>query len=217
MMLVQLPAMDNVPGLDRLSSFVLSDSLSNLTHQLFNPTLWLTVLATLVILSSIRAAILFFRPTPSTSEKSLVSIIPGVGVVQVQKGVKGDSSNRIGSTNGGVVMQGIREEKMSSWFWGLVKWDTLPAFPRRDSRAMSASETERGRWSYHQQQQGLRIRLPQGSHPRLPVERTCKPKYYPITEPPFNVLLISGQNSARYLSNRSPCLNGEDDNVTSCE
>jgi len=216
-MLVQLPAMDNVPGLDRLSSFVLSDSLSNLTHQLFNPTLWLTVLATLVILSSIRAAILFFRPTPLTSEKSLVSLIPGVGVVQVQKGVKSDSSNRIGSTNGGVVMQGIREEKMSSWFWGLVKWDTLPAFPRRDSRAMSASETERGRWSYHQQQQGLRIQLPQGSHPRLPVERTRKPKYHPITEPPFNVLLISGQISARYLPNRSSCFNGEDDHVTPCE
>jgi len=174
MMLVQLPAMDNVPGLDRLSSFVLSDSLSNLTHQFFNPTLWLTVLATLVILSSIRAAILFFRPTPLTSEKSLVSLIPGVGVVHVQKGVKSDSSNRNGSTNDSVVMQGIREEKMSSWFWGLVKWDTLPSFPRRDSRAMSASETERGRWSYHQQQQGLRIQLPQGSHPRLPVERTCK-------------------------------------------
>lgn len=180
-MLLRLPAMDNVPGLDRLSSFVLPASLSNLFQQLLNPTLWLTVLASLVILSSIRAAVLFFRSTPLTSEKGSVSIVPGLGVVELQKGVNSDSSNRCRSMNSGAVVQGTREE-MTSWFWGLVKWDALPAMPllRRDSRAMSASETERGRWLHYHQQQGPRIQQPQISRP--PFERPGKLKYYLIAE-----------------------------------
>lgn len=177
MMLVQLPAMDNVPGLsfvDRLPSFSLPDRLSSLSHRLYNPNLWLTVLATMVILSSIRAALLFFRPMRSKFQMGGVSIIPGFGIIRSQKGAQGGSTST--TTNGGVsVMREKQDEKkMSSLLWGLVKWDTLPALPipRRDAGAVSVSETERGR-STPQRQQGLRIQLPQSRRPAFDSPRMC--------------------------------------------
>lgn len=173
MLLVQLPAIDTVPGLalvDRLPSFGLAARLKTFSHQLTVPSLWLTVLATLVILSTIRAALLFFRPTPLSSQKGGVTLIPGVGVVQAEKGARNSCANA-GSPDNHAVIQEKREEKtMSSAFWGLLRWDSLP-LPRRDVRTMSCSETERGRWTT--QQEGLRIQLPQGKRTGPAFERPC--------------------------------------------
>ena len=172
MLLVQLPAMDNVPGLalvDRLPPFHLAARLRSFSSPLANPSLWLTILATLVILSTIRAALLFFRSTPLSSQKVGVTLIPGVGVVQVEKGAGQSCTSRRSNS----VTQDKREEKrMSSALWGLIRWDSLPALPL-PRRNVGASDSERGRWTSHGQQEGLRIPLPQGKRFGPAFEQPC--------------------------------------------
>jgi len=164
MMLVHLPAMDNVRGLsDSLPSFSLPARLASFSHQLSNPSIWLTFLASLVILSSIRAAVLYLRPPPSKAHKIGVSIIPGVGVVQAHQVIASGTVNK-GSVNGSLVVQEKREEKqISSMLWGLVKWDSLPALPR--GQGVSMSETERGRWQSQPQQRPLKPQRLPGRRP----------------------------------------------------
>jgi len=50
----------------------------------------------------------------------------------------------------------MTDKKTTSWFWGLIKWDSLPALPsvRNRINGVSMSETERG-WQ-PQQQRGRR-------------------------------------------------------------
>ena len=182
MLLVHLPAMDTVPGLvHRLPSFGLATRLRSFSHHLVVPTVWLTILATLVILSTIRAALLYFRPSPLSSQKAGVTLVSGVGVVQAEKGAHNNDISTMVSDNS-VVMQDKRpDKKMSSALWGLVRWDSLPAFPlpRRDVGTLSASETERGRWTAQRQQEGLRIQLPQGKRRTRPAfERPCMCIHY---------------------------------------
>jgi len=186
MLLVQLPAMDTVPGLalvDRLPSFHLAARLRSFSYPLASPKLWLSILATLVILSTIRAALLFFRTAPPSSQKVGVSLIPGVGVVQVEKGARHNSGSN-------EAIQDKREEKkMSLALWGLVRWDSLPSlpFPRRDVGSLSVSETERGRWTAQRQQEGLRIQLPQGKRSGLAFERPCMCIHHEAATAPLHV------------------------------
>jgi hypothetical protein len=203
MLLVQLPAIDTVPGLalvDRLPSFGLAARLKTFSHQLTVPSLWLTVLATLVIFSTIRAALLFFRPTPLSSQKGGVTLIPGVGVVQAEKGARNNCANA-GSPDNHAVIQEKREEKtMSSAFWGLLRWDSLP-LPRRDVRTMSCSETERGRWTT--QQEGLRIQLPQGKRTGPAFERPL-PAIYQTEVPVSMAKMIMSRHTFRRPGSRPP-------------
>lgn len=205
--------MDAVPG---LPSFGLATRLRSFRVA---PSIWLTILATLVILSTIRAALLFFRSTPS-SQKVGVTLIPGVGVVQVEKGVRTNH----GSLDNGLVMQEKREEKkMSSAFWGLVRWDGLPSLPlpRRDVGALSVSETERGRWTAHSQQEGLRIQLSHGKRPGPAFDRPCmcipSVRLQAVELLSFFFPFSVWDHSASAVSIRRPCVNGQNDYVTTCE
>lgn len=58
------------------------------------------------------------------------------------------------------------EKKSTSWCWGLLKWDSLPALPSvgNSNNGVSMSETERG-WQL-QQQRGRR-RGPAFEHPSM--------------------------------------------------
>jgi hypothetical protein len=214
MLLVQLPAMDNVPGLalvDRLPAFHLAARLRSFSRPLANPSLWLTILATLVILSTIRAALLFFRTTPLSSQKVGVTLIPGVGVVQVEKGARHNGT----STGSNGVMQDKQEGKnMSSALWGLILWDSLPALPL-PRRNVGASDSERGRWSSHGQQEGLRIQLSQGKRPGPGFERPCMcSRHEAVT---LHLILSVWNHSTRNLPIRCTSIDGQNDYVTACE
>lgn len=201
MLLVQLPAMDTVPGLalvDRLPSFGLAVRLRYFTRQLASPSIWLTMLATLVILSTIRAAFLFFRSAPLSSQKVGVTLVPGVGVVQAEKGSRNNGASADDS------MQEKQVEKtMSSAFWGLIRWDSLPALPRRQVGSLSVSETERGRWITQRRQEGLRIQLLQGKRPGPAFEHPL-PAIYQSDVPVSMAKMIMSRHTFRRPASRPP-------------
>ncbi|PPQ68383.1 hypothetical protein CVT25_007921 [Psilocybe cyanescens] len=141
MMLVQLPAMDavsvSVPAFPSLPSFNLG-----IAHTLLKPTTWIVVLASLVILSSIRAALLYVRPPTWTEGRKRVSF---VAIVKQESGstpVGASSSASETRSQGGKEKPTSKAtttaqtdvKKMSSCLWGLVKWDSLPAVPSRSGR-----------------------------------------------------------------------------------
>lgn len=172
MMLVQLPAMDSVQGLSLADSLPSLSSLPGpftVISHLAKPSVLLTLLATLVILSSIRAAFLFMR---LPQQKGSVSLVQSV-VVETDKVVADMISTGPSCTSG--VVKGKQAEKptiavpasaaatmttmdkkTTSWFWNLLKWDSLPALPtsvRNRINGVSMSETEP---SWQPQQRGRR-------------------------------------------------------------
>ena len=165
MMLLQLPAMDSVQGLslaDSLSSlFSLPGPFTIISH-LAKPSVLLTFLATVVILSSIRAALLFVRPLPQ--QKGSVSLVQSV-FVETDKVVV-DVMNA-GPSPTSIAVKGkkkpaiaapptMTDKKTTSWCWGLLKWDSLPPLPVSVANTIngaSMSETER---SWQLQQRGRR-------------------------------------------------------------
>ena len=212
-MLVQLPAMDAVQGLSlthslpSLSSF--PDPFTILSH-LTKPSVLLTFLASLVILSSIRAALLFMRPPPQQkgsvsfvhsvvmgSDKVVASMIspepsPTSSAV---KGKQPEKSATTGTTT--------TDKKTTSWCWGLLKWDSLPALPtsvRSRINGPPISETERI-WQLEQ-----RSRRPGPAFDHPSTFDTILPRSYHIS------LLCS----ARALSIGCTSINGENDHVKTC-
>lgn len=145
MMLVELPAMDAVVSVHvHVSWPALPASFAAVARLAARPTLWLVLLATLVILSSIRAALLFLRsPTlhqacVSAGEKPAPSIpCPAPTVAATPP---------------------AQQRPTTSWLWGLVKWDALPALPIAAARG----------WVQHQglgvarQQQMQQVQQPRG-------------------------------------------------------
>ncbi|KAF9528909.1 hypothetical protein CPB83DRAFT_835397 [Crepidotus variabilis] len=193
--------MDTVPGLalvDGLPTFGLSATLSSLSSQLVNPSLWLTLLATLVILSSLRAAILFFRTAPKAPRKAQISIIPGVQEkkdIVSGNGIKGSSLN-----NNSVEQEKGGRKTLSSAFLGLIKWDSLPSLPlpRRGNGAQSMSETERGRWTSQPQSSRTQTRSgrPAFQHPQ--------PAIYQSDVPVSMAKMIMSRHTFRRPSSRPP-------------
>ncbi|KAF4623223.1 hypothetical protein D9613_001391 [Agrocybe pediades] len=150
MMLVQIPAIDavSVPALPSLPS--LSFNLG-IVSTLAKPSTWIVLLASLVILSSIRAALLYIRPPTWTEASKRVSY---VSIIVKEKETPVGASPSASSIPGGVGSQAAalgkektsavnasseasQTKKMSSWLWGLVKWDSLPP---------AAAIAERGGW-----------------------------------------------------------------------
>ncbi|KAF8166157.1 hypothetical protein BJ912DRAFT_247001 [Pholiota molesta] len=170
MMLVQLPAMDAV-STAALPSLSLARFVPPSLALFARPSAWLALLASLVILSSIRAALLYVRPPPSTAHKAAVSI---ASLAQDAKSEKGASAAEGGSTTT-VTASGSSTASPStttpttgttatprtqttSWLWGLVKWDALPALPvvrgqGRHWRPMS--QRQQGQQQVQMQQHGL--------------------------------------------------------------
>ncbi|KAF8909247.1 hypothetical protein CPB84DRAFT_1495947 [Gymnopilus junonius] len=142
MLLVELPAIDPlpVPALPSLG-FRLPSCDFGLVHTLTRPSTWLALLATLVIVSFIRAALLYLRPPSWTESRKSVSF---VRIVKEEK-VTTTVSEGTATTSASVQVESKVEaaaaaaapavgaapqgKKMSSWFWGLVKWDSLPSAP----------------------------------------------------------------------------------------
>ena len=166
MMLVQIPAIDavSVPALPSLPSLSLN---LGIFSTLAKPSTWLVLLASLVILSSIRAALLYVRPPTWTEGRKRVSYVtivnkekespvgatPSVSITRSQA-VKEKSS-------AATTLETSQTRKMSSWLWGLVKWDSLPP----------AAIAERGGWQppspqMQQIQQQARRQRPAFAHPR---------------------------------------------------
>jgi hypothetical protein len=169
MMLVQLPAMDSVQGLSLVDSLPSLSSLPGpftIISHLTKPSVLLTLLATLVILSSMRAALLFMR---LPQQKGSISIVQSV-VVETDK-VVADMISTGASPNSSVVKgkqlekstiaaaapatmtTTTSDKKTTSWFWALLKWDSLPALPtsvRNRIIGVSMSETDRS-WQPQQQ------------------------------------------------------------------
>ena len=104
-----------------------------------------------------------------------MTLVPGVGVVQAEKGAGNNGNSTMASDNGVVMQDKQGEKKMTSALWGLVRWDSLPAF---HVRTLSVSETERGQWTAQRQQEGLRIQLPRGKRTRPAFERPCMYIHY---------------------------------------
>ncbi|KAF8953404.1 hypothetical protein BDZ97DRAFT_1872484, partial [Flammula alnicola] len=228
MMLVQLPAMDAVtvpalslPSLPSFGAVVpssLASSLSMISHTLTRPSVWLVLLASLVILSSIRAALLYIRPPPSTAQKSAVSLVQlsksqstvvttstVLGTSEKPTLVTSSTSSPTPVTTPDKLQQPSADSKTvvkqetTTWFWGLVKWDSLPSLPVVRSAAVgrgrgggvSMSETERGRWQSQQQQHSQQEMQQQGRRPGPAFDH---PRTGAIRE-------------------RNPCLDGQDDHV----
>ncbi|CAA7265237.1 unnamed protein product [Cyclocybe aegerita] len=209
MMLVQLPAMDTVPGLDSLPVLTLPSRL----HALATPSIWLTLLVTLVILSSVRAALLFLRRPSPAVRKGGVSFIPGVGVVQVQQldskapittTASSSATSTVPSSGSSTTEKQQEEKKTVSWYWGLVKWDSLPlpSFPRARTGAPSSpsmSEAGRGRWGSPQQYQ----HISQGRRPG-PAFETPLPALYQSEVPVSMAKMIMSRHTFRRPTSRPP-------------
>ena len=177
MMLVQLPAMDSVQGLSLADSLPSLSSIPGpftLISHLAKPSVLLTFLATLVILSSIRAALLLMR---LPQQKGSVSLVQSV-VVKTDK-VVADMISTVPSPTSSVVKGKQPEKRMAApattttttdkktgWFGALLKWDGLPALPtisvRNRINGVAMSETGR---SWQPQQQRGRSPGPAFDHP----------------------------------------------------
>ncbi|KAF8159320.1 hypothetical protein B0H34DRAFT_842015 [Crassisporium funariophilum] len=212
MMLVQVPSMDAVNGLsivDSLPSFSsFADSFSIFSH-LSKPSLFLTILASLVILSSIRAALLFMRPL-SSQQKGTVSLVQS-GVEKSDAAIPSTSASTSASTGekgkqtviiSAKTTMEVSQKKTTSWCWGLLKWDSLPALPTMGGRmngrshnrsgAMCMSETERG---WQPQQQGRRSG-PAFDHPL--------PTLYQSEVPVSMAKMIMSRHTFRRPTSRPP-------------
>ena len=174
--------MDSVQGLslvDSLPSLLSFPGPFTVISHLTKPGVLLTFLATLVILSSLRAALLFMR---LPQQKGSVSIVQSV-VVETDKVVAdmiSTGASPIPSVANGkqsekptieaapattTTTTTTTDKKTTSWFWGLIKWDSLPALPtsvRNRINGASMSETER---SWQPQQQRGRRPGPAFDHP----------------------------------------------------
>ncbi|KDR80890.1 hypothetical protein GALMADRAFT_135978 [Galerina marginata CBS 339.88] len=189
MMLVQLPAIEavSVPSLSSLPSLPSLPSFSLLTK----PSTWLVLLATLVILSSIRAALLFVRPPSWTAGRKSVSFVTIVKEEKPTPVGASTSASATESQDGKDTSPGRTkptEKKTSSWLWGLVKWDSLPALP------------ERGRWQapppQMQQVQPGRRQGPAFEHPL--------PALYNTEVPVSMAKMIMSRHTFRRPASRPP-------------
>ena len=161
--------MDGVQGLSIVDSLPSLSSLLGpftIISHLTKPSVLLTLLATLVILSSMRAALLFMR---LPQQKGSVSIVQSV-VVETDKVVADMISSGASSVVKGkqpekptiaaaapATSTSTSDKKATWWFWALLKWDGLPALPtsvRNRINGVSMSEMERS-WQ-PQQQRGRR-------------------------------------------------------------
>lgn len=136
MMLTELPAMDAVSvavSVPTVPTFNLG-----FAHFLVRPSTWLILLVSLVLISTIRAAFLLLRPHTWTQGRKGVSF---VNIVKIESSITPVGTSSTTSTTS----QGRKETsisstttgertKTSSWLWGLVQWDTLPAVPLRSDR-----------------------------------------------------------------------------------
>ncbi|KAF9485547.1 hypothetical protein BDN70DRAFT_890142 [Pholiota conissans] len=211
MMLVQLPAMDAVAppsfslGLARFVPALPSLAL------LARPSTWLALLASLVILSSIRAALLYVRPPPSTAHKASVSL---VALAQEAKGDKVSSSTVSTTTTTATTGSGAGtttsnanantttvadiglptdtpQTQTTSWLWGLVKWDALPALPvvrvqgrrwgpsqqrqQQGQQQQRRGQQQQGQQAQQMQQTGRRSPGPAFDHPLPALYQTGTP------------------------------------------
>ncbi|KAF9555847.1 hypothetical protein CPC08DRAFT_118058 [Agrocybe pediades] len=205
MMLVQIPAIDavSVPALPSLPS--LSFNLG-IVSTLAKPSTWIVLLASLVILSSIRAALLYIRPptwTEASKRVSYVSIIvkeketpvgaspsasiPGGGGV----GSQAASKEKMSAVNASEASQ---TKKMSSWLWGLVKWDSLPP---------AAAIAERGGWQPPSSPQMQQIQRQQTRRQRPSFEQPL-PALYESQVPVSMAKMIMSRHTFRRPASRPP-------------
>ncbi|KAH9479267.1 hypothetical protein JR316_0007855 [Psilocybe cubensis] len=182
----------SVPAFPSLPSFNLG-----VAHTLLKPTTWIVVLATLVVLSSIRAALLYVRPPTWTEGRKRVSF------VAIAKQESGSTSVGASSPASESRSQPGREKpsskasepaqtdskKTSSWLWGLVKWDSLPAAPPR---------SERGGWQAPStpQMQQTRRPGPAFDHPL--------PALYDTQVPASMAKMIMSRHTFRRPASRPP-------------
>ncbi|KAF8961488.1 hypothetical protein BDZ97DRAFT_1828495 [Flammula alnicola] len=242
MMLVQLPAMDAVtvpalslPSLPSFGAVVpssLASSLSMISHTLTRPSVWLVLLASLVILSSIRAALLYIRPPPSTAQKSAVSLVQlsksqstvvttstVLGTSEKPTLVTSSTSSPTPGTTPDKLQQPSADSKTvvkketTTWFWGLVKWDSLPSLPvvrsatagrGRGVGGVSMSETERGRWHSQQQQQHSQQEMQQQGRRPGPAFDHPLPALYESEIPVSMAKMIMSRHTFRRPTSRPP-------------
>ncbi|PPQ86968.1 hypothetical protein CVT26_007647, partial [Gymnopilus dilepis] len=198
MLLVELPAIDTVP-VPALPSFDLG-----LFHALTRPSTWLVFLATLVILSSIRAALLYIRPPTWTKGRQSVSYVQIVKEEKVSTtvveapssasaSVQVESKVEAAASSSEAPAGPSEGKKMTSWFWGLVKWDSLPSAP---------SIPRRGMWvpppppSPPPQMQQIRRPGPAFDHPL--------PALYDSREPISMAKMIMSRHTFRRPASRPP-------------
>ncbi|KAF9035575.1 hypothetical protein BJ165DRAFT_649137 [Panaeolus papilionaceus] len=184
MMLTELPAIPALPAMDRSA---LVDRFPVFSLSRFTPSfpLLLTLLASLVIIASLRAAVLFLRPL-SKNAKAQVSVIPALVSVQGQEKLENASAitpssslpssasaSASSSSSKSIIVPsksasipapppspGSSEaqkpqtrRRWSSWGWGLVKWDTLPALPPYNGTVGGGSGNGNASTSRWEQQQ----------------------------------------------------------------
>lgn len=160
-MLVKFASMDAVQGLSLTDSLPSWSSFSGpfaiFSWHLSKPSVLLIFLASLVIVSSIRAALLFIAPL-SQQKGSLQSVVVVKPVRMVDSTISCEPSPTSSAAKGKqakkptiVVPPTTVEKRTTSWCWGLLKWDSLPALPasRNGINDRSMSETERG-WQVQQ-------------------------------------------------------------------
>lgn len=182
MMLAQLPALDSVQGLSLVDSLPSLSSLPGpftIISHLTKPSVLLTILATLVILSSMRAALLFMRlPQQKGSISMVQSVVAETDKVvadmissgasttsSVVKGKQTEKSTIAAAAPATTATSTTSDEKTTSWFGALIKWDGLPALPTsviNRISGVSMSETDR---SWETQEQRGRRPGPAFEHP----------------------------------------------------
>jgi len=195
MMLVQFPAIDavSVPVLPSMSFNV------GIVSTLAKPGTWIVLLASLVILSSIRAAFLYIRPYTWTEGRKRISYVAIVD--KEQKSPVGASPSA--SITGSQAVKEISREttttvsapKMRSWLWGFVKWDILPP----------AAHPERGGWQPPSMQM-QRIQRHQQSvrRPTSPTFQPPPPAIYESQVPLSMAKMIMSRHTFRRPASRPP-------------
>lgn len=141
MMLLHLHAVDDVQGLA-----LVADDVAGVVHYL-RPSLFLTLLVTLVVLSSIRAAVLFMR-APKSNKVVLVRQVKQESEKHALAEKSPSTSTAPQTSSATTPAPGLQaadrqRAPMVSWLWGLVKWDRLPPLPV-DRAEATMSQTERG-------------------------------------------------------------------------
>lgn len=189
-------------------------------------TILLSMVAVFVLLSFVRALFIGLQEH--------LAFVRGRKALQMQKGPSPTASSastpgapppsptlkEMSITTPGEAALAQRRRPTSSWLWGLVKWDTLPAFPvdvtaaASPSRRLSSSAIgagagvglgEKGKWKLQEMQQ-VRRSPPNGGHRRngaATIERPLATLYQ--TDMPVSMAkMIMSRHTFRRPTSRPP-------------
>ncbi|KJA22854.1 hypothetical protein HYPSUDRAFT_66817 [Hypholoma sublateritium FD-334 SS-4] len=214
-MLVQLPAIDAV-AVAVHASVPWPPSAATVAHALARPSVWLAFLATLVVLASIRAALVLLRPPVNKAPVSLLvgtstSEKPSAPSIAISSTTTPSSAAvPTAASAASAIPPAEAPRPTTSWLWGLVRWEALPALPVARGRGWAQAvgmQQAQGILATQQQQQRFQQ---QQQHPqqqrgrRGPAFEHPLPALYEAGPPVSMAKMIMSRHTFRRPTSRPP-------------